>query len=63
MKIEKAAIKTDDLRVWCTGCSIRIAPHEEQISVDGQTYHPRCHSKHFGAADATDASKPKASRR
>jgi hypothetical protein len=34
-KIQAASIKTDDLRVWCAGCSIRIAPHEEQIKVDG----------------------------
>ncbi len=68
MKIQKAALKTDDLRVWCTGCSIRIAPHEEQIAVDGQIYHPRCYSKHFGAAAAgaaaaKDAANRKASRR
>jgi hypothetical protein len=62
MKIQKAAMKTDDFRVWCTGCSIRIAPHEEQIAIDGQTYHPRCYSKHFGATTAKDAPKRKASR-
>ena len=59
MKIQKAAIKADDFRVWCAGCSIRIAPHEEQIAVDGQTYHPRCYSKHFGAV-SKDASDRKA---
>jgi len=68
MKIQKAAIKTDDFRVWCSICSIRIAPHEEQVAVDGQTYHARCYSKHCGAvatgaAAAKDASTLKASRK
>ena len=45
MKVEKAEAKSDDLRVWCEHCSIRIAPHEEQIAVDGKTYHSRCYSK------------------
>jgi hypothetical protein len=43
---QKDAIKTNDFRVWCADCCIRIAPHEEQIAVDGQTYHPPCYSKH-----------------
>jgi len=62
MKIQKP-IKIDDFRAWCTGCSIRIAPHEEQIAVGGQTYHPRCYSKLLEAAAAKDASDLKASRR
>lgn len=45
-KIQAPSTKTDDLRVWCTGCSIRISPNEEQIKLDGETYHPRCYSKH-----------------
>ena len=56
MKIQKAAIKPADFRVWCTDCSIRIAPHEEQIAVDGKIYHPRCYSKHVVAV-SKNASK------
>ena len=48
MKTLKSAIKVDDLRVWCADCSIRIAPHEEQIVVEGRRYHPLCYSKHVG---------------
>jgi len=44
MKTQKAPIKAD-FRVWCTGCSIRIAPNEEQIAKDGKNYHARCYSK------------------
>jgi len=48
MNTQKTAITTaGDFRVWCAGCCVRIAPHEEQIAVDGQTYHPRCYSKHL----------------
>jgi hypothetical protein len=35
--------------VWCDCCSIRIAPNEEQIAVDGKFYHKRCYSKIFSA--------------
>ena len=45
MKIEKADVKTAEFRVWCDCCSIRIAPNEEQIAVDGKSYHQRCHAK------------------
>jgi hypothetical protein len=61
MKMQKG-VKTDDLRVWCAGCSIRIAPHEEQIAVDSQKYHPLCYVKHSRAI-SKDAPKPKAPRR
>jgi len=54
MKIEKADVKTAEFRVWCDCCSIRIAPNEEQIAVDGKIYHQRCYSKTFSAV-----SKPK----
>ena len=49
MKIEKADVKPSEFRVWCDCCSIRIAPNEDQIAVDGKTYHQRCHSKTFSA--------------
>jgi hypothetical protein len=49
MKMEKADVKVGELRVWCDCCSIRIAPNEEQIAVDGKTYHQRCYSKTFSA--------------
>src|SRR5262249_55934255 len=49
MKIEKADVKSAEFRVWCDCCSIRIAPNEEQIAVDGKTYHQRCYSKTFSA--------------
>ena len=57
IKIKAAAIRTGDLRVWCAGCSIRISPNEEQIGLDGQTYHPRCYSKRFGAVPNGSGSK------
>ena len=49
MKIEKADVKPAEFRVWCYCCSIRIAPNEEQIAVDGKFYHKRCYSKTFSA--------------
>ena len=49
MKIEKADVKPAEFRVWCDCCSIRIAPNEEQIAVDGKIYHQRCYSKTFSA--------------
>ena len=49
MKIEKADVKPAEFRVWCDCCSIRIAPNEEQIAVDGKIYHRRCYSKTFSA--------------
>ena len=48
-KIEKANIKLAEFRAWCDCCSIRIAPNEEQIAVDGKIYHQRCYSKTFPA--------------
>jgi len=47
MKIEKADVKTAEFRVWCDCCSIRIAPNEQQIALDGKHYHQRCYSKTF----------------
>jgi hypothetical protein len=49
MKREKSDVKAGEFRVWCDCCSIRIAPNEEQIALDGKTYHQRCHSKTFPA--------------
>ena len=45
IKIEKIEVKSADFRVWCDHCSIRIAPHEEQRTAGGKSYHPRCYSK------------------
>jgi len=45
MKIDKAEVKAAEFRVWCDFCSIRIAPNEEQIAVEGKTYHQRCYPK------------------
>lgn len=56
-KIKAAAIKTGDLGIWCSRCWVRISPNEEQIGLNGQTYHPRCYSKHFGAVSAGSGSK------
>ena len=55
MKTVRAAIKTSDFRVWCEHCSIRIAPHEEKIDADGNTYHQRCFSKRSPAGSAARA--------
>jgi len=49
MKIDKADVIPAEFRVWCDCCSIRIAPNEEQIAVDGKFYHKRCYSKIFSA--------------
>jgi hypothetical protein len=49
MKIEKADVKPTEFRLWCDCCSIRIAPNEEQVAVDGKIYHQRCYSKTFPA--------------
>ena len=49
MKIQKADVKPGEFRVWCDCCSIRIAPNEQQMSVDGKIYHQRCYSKTFPA--------------
>ena len=40
-----------DLKVWCEGCCIRIAPNEERIESSGRSYHPRCRPKPHRAAD------------
>jgi len=45
MKINKANVKGEEFRVWCDTCSVRIAPNEEQIAVEGKTYHKRCYAK------------------
>jgi Zn finger protein HypA/HybF involved in hydrogenase expression len=45
MKAAKIKIKTEDFRVWCEYCSIRIAPNEEHTMVRDKAYHVRCHSK------------------
>jgi hypothetical protein len=45
MKTVNKEEKVQDFRIWCERCSIRIAPHEEQIEVNGKTYHQRCYSK------------------
>ncbi|PYR64859.1 MAG: hypothetical protein DMG20_15700 [Acidobacteria bacterium] len=44
-KVEKAGIKSTELKVWCEHCSIRIAPNEEQIVVSEKAYHLRCYLK------------------
>jgi len=54
MKQGRAEMKTD-LGLWCESCSIRIAPREEKIVVEGKTYHQRCYSKHLSmSADTSD---------
>jgi hypothetical protein len=45
MKIDKVDVRAAEFRVWCDFCSIRIAPNEEQITVEGKTYHQRCYVK------------------
>jgi hypothetical protein len=49
MKTANAEVKTADFRIWCEHCSIRIAPHEEKVAVDGKTYHQRCYPKYCEA--------------
>jgi len=44
-KVNKANVKIEEFRVWCNTCSIRIAPNEEQIAVEGKAYHERCYGK------------------
>ena len=45
MKVKKPETSITDFRVWCEGCCIRIAPHEERTVVESKSYHPRCYSK------------------
>ena len=59
MKIDKADVIPAEFRVWCDCCSIRIAPNEEQIAVDGKIYHQRCYSK---TSFAVSKAKTKSSR-
>ena len=60
MKIEKADVKPAEFRVWCDCCSIRIAPNEEQIAVDGKIYHQRCYSKTISAVSKAKTESPEA---
>ena len=54
MKAKKVVtVPTAEFRVWCEGCCIRIAPHEERTAADGKFYHPRCFSKLPAAAGKT----------
>ena len=53
MKIANAEERARDFRVWCEHCSIRIAPHEEKMTVNGKAYHQRCYSKHDGSKSTT----------
>jgi hypothetical protein len=41
-----------EFRVWCEGCCIRIAPHEERTAAGGKNYHPRCYSRLPSASKA-----------
>ena len=45
MKVNKAENTGTDVKVWCEGCSIRVAPNERRTVVDGKTYHSQCYSK------------------
>lgn len=58
MKMEKVDVKGGEFRVWCDCCSIRIAPNEEQIAVDGKTYHQRCYSKTFSEVSKSKTNLP-----
>jgi len=62
MKKETSDLKAAEFRVWCDSCSIRIAPNEEQISVDGKTYHQRCHSKTLSAGSKAKTRSSQAGR-
>jgi hypothetical protein len=60
MKIDKADVKLSEFRVWCDFCSIRIAPNEDQIAVDGKAYHQRCYSKASSGVSPAKAKSAKA---
>ena len=45
MKAKKIEGPTAEFRVWCEGCCIRIAPHEERTTTGSKSYHPRCYSR------------------
>jgi len=34
-----------DIRIWCEGCCIRIAPNEERVEAGGKSYHVGCSPK------------------
>lgn len=46
MKIDYKEERDRYFRIWCECCSIRIAPHEQKMAVNGKTYHQKCYSKH-----------------
>ena len=45
IKVDRAAVKAPEFKVWCDFCSIRIAPNEERVDMGGKTYHARCYTK------------------
>jgi len=45
MKTGKVQNENPELRMWCEGCCIRIAPNEGRTVFQGKTYHLNCYSK------------------
>jgi hypothetical protein len=52
-KMGSAKVGTDELRVWCEQCSIRIAPNEGRVAADGKIYHQHCYEKYFAPSSKT----------
>jgi len=45
MTTGKVQSENPELKVWCEGCCIRIAPNEGRTVFQGKTYHLQCYSK------------------
>jgi hypothetical protein len=52
-KMVSAKVGTDELRVWCEQCSIRIAPNEARAAADGKIYHQHCYEKYSAPSSKT----------
>lgn len=48
-KVDRAELESNNLKVWCEHCSIRIAPNESRVASDGKIYHQQCHEKYHVA--------------
>jgi hypothetical protein len=44
-KIPKKLLHRNDSPRWCDSCSIRIAPYERRMEVNGRHYHSGCYAK------------------
>ena len=55
--VKVVEVESCDFKVWCEHCSIRIAPNEERMTLDGKIFHQRCYSKHCALASKVRVTK------